>query len=382
MTQKQRQIIYYGWLGNYNLGDEAIYKAIQNIFASYQFIPVPADTFYGFDRGYSPVTIVGGSTGIPDWLDSLWPTRYSYIFGSGVKDQSAYVYDYLFRCVRGKPKVQVWINRLKAFRYIGVRGEISKNALAKWGIDSTVIGDPGFSLKPSSSVKRNGKKIAVNFGSDSILWGMSDEAVFREITGVVRNLKKAGYEVVLVPFNVKDAPNMRKLASQESVSFFDDWFNVESTVNLFASCMMTIGERVHSLVLSAAAGTPFISLEYQPPCYEIAQSVGFGDYNVRTDVISEEKVLRLFGNLLENYDEMRKSLLTNVDAYRGKQAEFASQISQDIESLPERYWNASKIRKATDNLFWRTDVVLNERDPKLWNAWDSLFFSRILKYLP
>jgi polysaccharide pyruvyl transferase WcaK-like protein len=382
MTQKERQIIYYGWLGNYNLGDEAIYRAIKNIFSSYHFTPVPADTFYGFNREYSPVTIVGGSTGIPDWMDCLWPTRYSYIFGSGVKDQSAYVYDYLFRCVRGRPKVKVWVNRLKAFRYIGVRGEISKKALAEWGINSTVIGDPAFSLKSSNSFKRDMKKIAVNFGSDGILWGMNDAVVFREMTAVVKTLKEAGYDVVLVPFNIKDAPNLKKLADQQSVGFFDDWFNVESTVNLFASCMMTIGERVHSLGLSAAAGTPFIGLEYQPPCYEIAQSLGFQDYTIRTDLLSEKNILQLFDKLAKNYDKMHNILLANVDTYRRKQANFASQISQDIESLPERYWNVSKIRKATDNLFWRTDVALYQRDPKLWSAWDSFFFSRILKYLP
>jgi hypothetical protein len=378
MTREQRQLIYYGWLGHNNLGDEALYKAISGIFPAYRFFPIPADTFYGFDRQYSPVTIVGGSTGIPDWMECLNPTRYSYIFGAGVKDPSFYGYDYLFS---QKEKVLVWKNRLKAFRYISVRGEISKRTLANWDIDSEVIGDPAFSLRPSRSIKREEQRIAVNFGSDGILWGMNDSHVFREIASSVRVLKREGYEIIVVPFNGKNVPMVQKMAKQETVSFFDDWFNIQSTVDLFASCKILIGERVHSLALSAAAGTPFVGIEFQPPCYEVAQSLGFEEYTVRTDVVSESRISVLFKNLLDDYEDMQSRLLAKVELYRKKQVEFAARISQDIEAMPERYWTVSRSRKAVNNLFWRADVIFC-RSPELWHAWNSLLFSRILKYLP
>jgi polysaccharide pyruvyl transferase WcaK-like protein len=378
LSDTSRQLIYYGWLGNNNLGDEALYKAITGIFSKYRFIPVPSDTFYGVAREYSPVTIVGGSTGIPDWMECLKPTRYSYVFGAGVKDPSFYGYDYVFT---KKQKVSVWKNRLKSFRYIGVRGEISKKTLATWGIGSQVIGDPAFSLRPSGPLKKAEKRIAINFGSDGILWGMNDSHVVREIASVIRILKKEGYEVILIPFNGKNAPLVQEVANREAVDFFDDWFNIESTVNLLASCKLLIGERVHSLALSAAAGTPFVGIEFQPPCYEVAQSVGFEDYTIRTDAVSEAKILGLLNALLENYEVMRTRLMRRVEMYRRKQAEFATQISQDIESLPENYWNVSTARKTINNLFWRADVVFWKR-AELWKAWDSLLFSRIMKYLP
>lgn len=225
------------------------------------------------------------------------------------------------------------------------------------------------------------KRIAINFGSDGILWGMNDSNVVREITSVIRILKKEGYEVILVPFNGKNAPLVQEVANREAVGFFDNWFNVESTVNLLASCKLLIGERVHSLALSAAAGTPFVGIEFQPPCYEVAQSVGFEDYTIRTDAVSEAKILNLLKILLENYEDMRRQLIHRVELYRKKQADFATQISQDIESLTENYWNVSKARKTVNNLFWRTDTVFWKR-AELWKAWDSLLFSRILKYLP
>src|SRR5213593_3790455 len=37
---------------------------------------------------------------------------------------------------------------------------------------------------------------------------------------------------------------------------------------------LVIGEKLHATVLSAAAGTPFVSLAYQPKCLDFAKSLG------------------------------------------------------------------------------------------------------------
>jgi hypothetical protein len=373
-----RQLIYYGWLGNNNLGDEALYMAISHIFSSFpfRFSSVPADAYYGEDKEYSPVTIIGGSTGIPDWMECFRSTHYNYIFGAGVRDPSLF-YTYLLQ----DPRASVWINRLKVFRYIGVRGEISKNVLAKWGITSEVIGDPSFSLRPSHLKAKEDDTICINLGSDGILWGMNDSLVFHEITKVIRKLKQEEYNIILIPFRNNNILSLSKLAKDEGVGFFDNWFNIQSTVDLIASSKLLIGERVHSLGLSAAAGTPFVSIEYQPPCFEIAQSLGFQDYSVRTDVLTEEKVIRLFHNLIENYDEMLGKLNEKVEIYRERQAKFAAQIVRDIDSLPQRYWRSSKIGRSTQKWFWRADEV-SHKSPSVWRIWDRLFFSHVMQYPP
>lgn len=377
-----KRFIYYGWIGQTNLGDEATYKAIREIFRSIdrsiEFIPIPADTYYGFQREYSPVTILGGSTGIPDWMNSLWPTRNSYVFGSGVKDLSCSLYNYLLQ--QGL-RVSVWIRRLKAFRYIGVRGELSKNTLASWGVKSEVIGDPSFSLLPDKSAKKTENKIAINLGDDGILWGMNQSLVFHEIAKVIRNLKKEGYTIVLIPFRQNNVSLIRTLAEKEGVSFYNNWLNIQSTLDLIASCQILIGERVHSLGLSAAAGTPFIGLDYQPPSYEIAQSVGFGKYTIRTDTVTEEKVIQKFDDLLENYEEMQKTLKAKVDFYRRRQTDFALRIARDIESLSEDRLKITGTEKTMREISWKADVLFS-RQSMLWNAWDKLFFSHIIKYLP
>ena len=111
MKENKRRINYVGWLGQDNLGDEALYSAIQNIFSSYQLVPVGAGCE---DHSISsPVTIIGGSTGIPEWFEWLRPTTLSCVFGAGVKDPSFFGYEYIFR---NKMKVSVMIEKLRLFR--------------------------------------------------------------------------------------------------------------------------------------------------------------------------------------------------------------------------------------------------------------------------
>jgi len=117
----------------------------------------------------------------------LRPTTYSYVFGAGVKDPVFYGYNDIFR---DRWKVKVMMEKLRMFRLIGVRGNISQSLLAKWGIHSEVIGDPCLSLRISNPSKKSDRKIAISLGSDGILWGMNEERVFREVAKVCRSLRK------------------------------------------------------------------------------------------------------------------------------------------------------------------------------------------------
>jgi hypothetical protein len=135
------------------------------------------------------------------------------------------------------------------------------------------------------------------------------------------------------------------------------------------------------LAFSAAAGTPFIGLEYQPKCYDFAQSVGFERYMLRTDGVTEGKVMKLFTDLLENYEQMEKELAARVDTYRIKQRQFAARIVQDIESLPENCWQISHDQTRIRNeAFWRADLMLH-RKTRLWYAWNRLFFLHFMQYM-
>jgi polysaccharide pyruvyl transferase WcaK-like protein len=375
LNRETRRVNYIGWLGQGNLGDEAVYKSVRQLLRCFTLVPATMD--YKNYGAVSPVTIVGDSTGIPEWLEKIRPTHYNYIFGSGVKDPSFYGYNYIFHEAM---KIFVEMNRLKFFRSIGVRGEFSRNMLAKYGIRSEVIGDVCFSLQPSPSVKRTDDLIAVSVGSDGILWGMDEERLFREVAKVCRTLRKEGYELILLPFWTTNVDRVKKLAHNEGIRFFDEWFSVHSTLDLIAGCKMLIGEKLHSIGLSAAAGTPFVGLEYQPKCLEIAQSVGFDKYMIRTDMASEKNIMSSVKAMFNNYDEMKEKLAEKVGFFRKKQMQFALHMIRDIDSLPELCWKGPRSSDFAKNLFWKADSFLQKK-PKVWYAWNRAFFLRTMQYL-
>jgi hypothetical protein len=372
----KRRINYVGWLGYKNLGDEALYEVISQLLNSYQLLP--SRSSYEDHSIFSPVTIIGGSTGIPEWFENFRPTTYNYIFGAGVKDPTFVGYDYIFN---DHKKVRVMFEKLKAFRYIGVRGNFSKALLLRRGIRSEVVGDPCLSLKPTIPHKKNETKIAISIGSDGILWGMDERLLFHEIAKVCRNLKRDGFEPILIPFWENNVMAVENLAKQEKVDFFSDWFNVESTLNLIANSFLFIGQKLHSLVFSAAAGTPFISLEYQPKCYDFTQSVGFENYSIRTDIASEERIMTLVASLIGKYDEMRTVLKENVDFYRSKQKTFAYSILQDMDTLPEHLWHRPSFQRRTRNaIFWKAEASLRRRTP-LWYVFNRLLFKNLMRFM-
>jgi len=364
-------INYVGWKPpNYNLGDEALYIVDQEIFAKYnlrlQRITDP------LRQEHSQTTLIGGSTSLPLISMYMRPTKYVYVFGSGVEDPL--FYDYVN---------QELIERLRSlkFRFIGVRGRISKTTLREWGINSEVIGDPCLTQKPTEALERCSTRIAVNVGDARAEHSSSESRgkVVRELVKVCKVLKADGYELILIPFWKENMEDIKSLSEQAHIRVFTNWQNIEATMNLLSSCKMFIGEKLHSLVFSAAANTPFIGLAYAPEHFDFTDSVGFSNFTMATTATTAEKILVLFDEIINNYETTQNRLAAHVNDYREKQRRFAAKIVSDIESLPEDKWD-------TQNSYGNTfmlgaDFLLYGRAKKIWNAWNRLVFSNLMPHL-
>lgn len=360
-------INYVGWVGHQNIGDEALYRVIQNLFHSYRFI-------YYQGTAHSQVTFFGGGTLLPLLCTSVEPnvrpTKFNYVFGTGVLDPVFYG--------RWHP---VAVERLKSFnfRFIGVRDIFSKNILNEWGIKSEVIGDPCLSLEPCPNKRRYDKRVAVNIGSDGLVWGGNEEIVFQEITKVCHTLKTHGYQPVIIPFNKEDFGRIKE-SPLNNFEIFREWFDVNSVLDFISSCKILIGERLHSTIFSSCTFTPFISINYRPKCLHFAETMGFEKYAVRTDELTSKKIMDLFFDVMNNWCELNNSLEKAVTFYRKKQATFVERITSDIETLPDYKWvppNMSHVK----NVFWNVDSLLNVHSSKLWPIWSKCIFLRLLKFL-
>jgi polysaccharide pyruvyl transferase WcaK-like protein len=366
----ENRINYVGWVTpNFNLGDEALYAISEQIFAKYNYnvcrITDPVR------QKHSQTTLIGSGTCLPLIVMYTRHTKYTYIFGSGAEDPLFY-----------GPFAPELINRLKLLnsRFISVRGNISKTFLRDWGIDSEVIGDPCLSLKPPNGLEKCNNRIAINIGDATadFSWKSGDR-VLRELSKVCKVLKAKGYELVLVPFWKENLDDVNSLSKQAGIEIFEKWQDIGATMNLLSTCKILIGEKLHSLVFSAAANTPFIGLAYAPEHFDFVDSVGFSEFTMPTTEITAETILSLFDDITNNYETVQNKLATYVKGYREKQSEFAARIDADLKSLPEDKWSTQNNFENT--LMLRADLLLYTKVNKMWNVWDRLVFSHLMPHL-
>jgi hypothetical protein len=366
----ENRINYVGGVTpNYNLGDEALYKINQDIFAQFNFklcrITSP------LRQKHSQTTLIGGGTCLPSITMIMRPTKYAYVFGAGVLDPLFY-----------GPFDSELINRFKLlnFRFMSVRGNISKALLKDWGIDSEVIGDPCLSLKPAEVLEKRSNRIAINVGAafPKFSWGSGDR-VLRELSKVCQILKDNGYELILIPFWKNNMQDIENLSEKMGIKIFDKWPDIEATLNLISTCKIFIGEKLHSLVFSAAANTPFIGLAYAPEHFDFADSVGFSKFTMPITEITAEKIMALFDDLIENYETIQSKLASRVNEYRQKQRKFAARISSDLESLPEDKWVLQN--NCGNTLIMGADLLINAKLSKTWKVWNRLVFSHLTPYI-
>jgi hypothetical protein len=376
-NQEKKKINYYGWLGHGNLGDEALFIVNKKIFCEYDLVPSL------FERGQlssqirkiGQVSLIGGSSGIPEWTQWVRPTKYNYVFGASVQDPK------LYRKIASFDKVG--IDKLKSFNFrkFGVRGNRSKTLLKEWGIESEVISDPCLSWKSHKHVIRDSKKIAINVGSAGLQWG-KPEVVLREMAEVCSILKRDGYDLVLVPFSIWDVPDTKRLSQKTGAEFFSRWFDAESSFELISQCKLLIGTKIHSIVFSAASYTPFICLAYVPESLDFVDSIGFSDYSIPTSAVTTEGVMTLFHDLVDKYETNQDRLANIVEVYREKQRRFVSSIVRDIESLPDDKWSSQGLmRKSVNGILWTIDSVLHIKMRNAWRIWNRLFFLHASKHL-
>jgi hypothetical protein len=209
----------------YNLGDEALYKVDKEIFANYPF--QFSRIISPFRQQHSQTTIVGGGTVLPVIAMLMRPVKYAYVFGAGV----------LHPAWNG-PFSRDVIDRFKLidFRFISVRGNISKSLLKDWGIDSEVIGDPCLSLRPKKVLKKINNRVAINVGiaSQKYSWGNRDR-VLGELAKVCEVLKNRGYEVILIPFWQRSLTDIEMLSNKTGVKVFRNWQDLDETINLLST---------------------------------------------------------------------------------------------------------------------------------------------------
>jgi polysaccharide pyruvyl transferase WcaK-like protein len=316
---------YIGWTGHANLGDEACLVAARLLLDW-------SNLETGLEK--NPLVVLGGGTllgrsaGRNSYLSKLRvltsnSQALTAVLGTGVADLEFW---------RGEASLNGWKRYLEKCSYIGVRGPRSLAALERLNLrrDVEIVGDLALLLRsPRVPTPVTGRVLINVLHARGILWGSDDTAVLKAVGGVTNRLVKEGWDVRLLALSPEDTyalMQVQEYADMKSLPLILGYANLDFALQEIANAELVMGERLHSLVLAAAVGTPFVGLEYRPKCLDFAESVEQPDLLMRTDAVNQHRLFELLQDVSSRRDELAAALNTRVEEFRARILESGRQI--------------------------------------------------------
>ncbi|MGA2631637.1 MAG: polysaccharide pyruvyl transferase family protein [Terriglobia bacterium] len=365
---KQSAGIYIGWVGEDNLGDEALWEVCRSTFRQAQWI-LWSELSYRYsasrylahakrDKRYllsalaeelwtqqktrmlirklahawgssggTEVGMLGGGTLInreDTWLDAYKAIRQRtrrpvMVLGTGVAHPELWVAE-----PGWLDKRKEWVALLEELPQVGVRGPVSKHLLEEAGARNVVIaGDPAVALHtPLSGGARPGEKqqrprLGMNCGYSGRMWGNAS-SVLEIQSSLARELSARGWDIDLfavIPSELQFCERVAKQAGLdrcgiELLTSPRAFFHKARTFDL------VVAFKLHAGILAAAANIPFVMLEYQPKCRDFALSIDWERFTIRTDKLTGPNLLDLILSMGEQAPELQIKLCHSMCALR------------------------------------------------------------------
>ncbi|WP_138495939.1 polysaccharide pyruvyl transferase family protein [Paenibacillus pinistramenti] len=333
-----KKILYLGWIGYNNLGDELMWELFKKHFEEQNLgqsmlVPSVPEVDTGNLSEYDSVVLGGGSLLIPGYTDlahrALLAGKQVCIWGSG--------YDRLDGSESWEP-VKEWVDDKMAAQiadlaagsvYFGVRGPLTYRLLKSAGIPMGrifVSGDSGLLLPgPRAGAKPAADKtIAINWGTTyNKLLGKNELQVEDALAAAAREWVQQGCRLYLYPVWGPDRGPLERLAgkigNQPAVEVERRLLGAAEVIDRLSGCRLSVNFKLHANMLSLAAEVPFISLGYRFKCFDFAESVGMSDLILPTNAPDLTLRLRNKAAALESRrEEFVRRMLLHRDNYRKK----------------------------------------------------------------
>ncbi len=316
-------VAYVGFTGHDNLGDEAVMLAIQRLMPWADLQREPVDP---------RLVMVGGGT--------LLNGR-RYYLNRMLRQESAVVERALFGTGVRSPEywgvtepMEEWFGFIDSALFAAVRGPDSVVNLRTMGYhrDLPVIGDPALSLfAPEGTERVDGRVVVCPVYTTGNLHGGSDDVVFDALATTIARLRADGREVVMLsafPQDDRWVIDLMRRAGAADMPYVAGYADLDATMGLLGSADVVIGERLHASIMAAAAGTPFVALEYRPKVRDFARSVGQEAAVIRTDEM--DRLDAVTDRIIAERDEVAAAIAVHVEEYRRLQRKAAFDLHASL----------------------------------------------------
>ncbi|WP_156291945.1 polysaccharide pyruvyl transferase family protein [Oceanobacillus salinisoli] len=348
---KVKNILYLGWLGEGNVGDDVLFeifkqKFYENLKREDSNVEYNIDGYFSIPNyhytlePYDLVVLGGGSLfHLPYWLRLCKKAIELNIpvvsWGTGI---DGYFTEKDFRkSTMSSDTKELLLEVTSKMDYISVRGPITKKLMIDCGVDESkirVIGDPALIYGQDGNLKvgnkKGSKKVLVNWGTsnNNILGG--DEKVVREQMEItLQILLNWGYNVTLYPIWKDDISSIRRLLSKftsDNLTAIQEVYDAKRLTKLIDNYDLTINFKLHANILSVARHKPFISLAYRGKCFDFTESINSSNFAISTAEVNAGKILKRVEQIEENYKNI-------VNSFVKMQEKYASEIQQSFEKI-------------------------------------------------
>jgi hypothetical protein len=322
---------YVGCLGVGNLGDDALYWAICELFEERVTLRTTGATtpLVWARRATARDThvMLGGGTlvkkgrspylgRIEDWR-SAHPAARFVVFGSGVGDAE------MWRKFGVKTDIASWRAALEQADYIGVRGPLSRKHLQEWGVtrEVAIIGDPAmWFARPEIRSKTMNKRIGLNFGgAGGQIHGQNEAAVLDFAARFMQALVQRGWQITLFPVTKSDVAYMQAAVRQaglSNVAMHTAMLDLGRTLDALEQQDVFVGEKLHSVIFASCTYTPSVMIEYRTKCRDFMASIDREQWTFRTDRLDVDETLAAVDSLYNNIEWHQADLQRHLNYYR------------------------------------------------------------------
>jgi len=341
-----KRILYVGWLGFNNVGDELMWLLFRDLCRAYlpskQYDVLPS--IPGVDihntSPYDTIVLGGGSLLIPGYIDVVYKAvsakKKVLIWGSGHDradfpklDEAGVVRSNLAFTGEHRPNNEKLAEVVEQAVFCGVRGPLTYQFLDHIGnkMEHVMIsGDPGMLLPSPSPAPTGGlaneRTIGVNWGTAyNRIYGGSESRVEDQLVQALQQLVREGYKVHIFPVWGPDRDACRslykKLGDTEKVTMDLELYHHEDLIERIRDYALTINFKLHASYLSAAAGVPFVCLGYRFKSLDFGYSIDLPDYIVPThDEKLTDTILDRVSRIRQESGSIQECFVEHREKYR------------------------------------------------------------------
>ena len=385
--------IYIGWTGYGNLGDEAMFEACAARFSGLKWLPFDRWHAQPDAKGFASRALRDPKAVLHTLLDELRtgnrlralllkpdtevkeagaPVAAILAGGTLINATDEFLINYrtmrdhlnrpvpVFSCGVKTPdfwagkgdwqdRTREWVELLAELPVVGVRGPLSKQALDAAGARNVEItGDPAvwFHRPAAPAAARAGRKrIGVNCGTAKHVWG-DLQKVQEEFALLVHRLVKAGHAVELFAICPEDLAACAEVARMANAGVAPPSAAL-TTYEAFARKVedfdLIVALKLHAGVLAGCANVPFLMVEYQPKCRDFCASIGWEEYNVRSDRARADELFVMVDGMLGRLEPLRGRLCKQLCDLKTKFETYCERLDPILNPETQPHLETAKV---------------------------------------